>query len=65
MQKECVIFAMGIRETGQYEILGFYMNPVENHIAYRIVLIDLQEIGVQEHLLIMVNRLLEIEEKIR
>ena len=50
---------------GNYEILRVYMNPVENHIAYRIVLIDLQEIGVQEYLLIMVNRLLEIEEKIR
>lgn len=42
-QKECVIFAMGIRETGQYGILGFYLNPVENHMAYRNVLIDLHE----------------------
>ncbi|MFG1520265.1 MAG: transposase, partial [Thermoplasmataceae archaeon] len=45
VQKECVIFAMGIKETGQYEILGFYMNPIENHIAYRNVLMDLHERG--------------------
>ncbi|CAC11335.1 hypothetical protein [Thermoplasma acidophilum] len=35
VEKECTIFAMGIDEYGQYEILGFYINPVENHIAYR------------------------------
>ena len=45
VQKECVIFAMGIRESGNYEILGFYMNPVENHIAYRNVLMDIHERG--------------------
>jgi len=28
VQKGCVIFAMGIRESGNYEILGFYINPV-------------------------------------
>ena len=41
VQKECVIFAMGIKETGQYEILGFYMNPIENQIANRNVLMDI------------------------
>jgi putative transposase len=51
VQKECVIFAMGIKETGQYEILGFYMNPIENHIAYRNVLMDLHETGAEEPLL--------------
>ena len=43
VEKECVIFAMGIRESGYYEIMGFYMNPVGNHIAYRNVLMDLHE----------------------
>ena len=45
VQKECVIFATGIRETGQYEILGFYTNPIENHIAYRNVPMDLHARG--------------------
>ena len=62
VQKECVIFAMGIRETGQYEILGFYMNPVENHIAYRNVLMDLHERGVEEPLLFIADGLPGIEE---
>ena len=65
VQKECVIFAMGIRETGQYEILGFYMNPVENHIAYRNVLMDLHERGLEEPLLFIADGLPGIEEEIR
>ena len=64
VQKECVIFAMGIREAGQYEILGFYMNPVENHIAYRNVLMDLHERG-EEPLLFIADGLPGIEEEIR
>ena len=46
---------MGIRETGQYEILGFYVNPVENHTAYRNVLMDLHERGMEEPLLFIVD----------
>lgn len=65
VQKECVIFAMGIRESGYYEILGFYMNPVENHIAYRNVLADLHERGVEEPLLFIADGLPGIEEEIR
>ena len=65
VQKECVIFAMGIRETGQYEILGFYMNPIENHIAYRNVLMDLHERGLEEPLLFIADGLPGIEEEIR
>ena len=65
VQKECVIFAMGIRETGQYEILGFYMNPIENHIAYRNVLMDLHERGVLEPLLFIADGLPGIEEEIK
>ncbi len=65
VQKECVIFAMGIRESGNYEILGFYMNPVENHIAYRNVLMDLHERGVEEPLLFIADGLPGIEEEIR
>ena len=65
VQKECVIFAMGIRETGQYEIIGFYMNPIENHIAYRNVLMDLHERGVLEPLLFIADGLPGIEEEIK
>ncbi len=55
VQKEYVIFAMGIRESGQYEILGFYMNPVDNHIAYRNALMDLHERDVEEPLLFIAD----------
>jgi putative transposase len=65
VQKECVIFAMGIKETGQYEILGFYMNPIENHIAYRNVLMDIHERGVLEPLLFIADGLPGIEEEIK
>jgi putative transposase len=65
VQKECVIFAMGIRESGNYEILGFYMNPVENHTAYRNVLIDLHGRGFEEPLLFIADGLLGIEEEIK
>ena len=57
--------AMGIRESGYYETLGFYMNPVENHIAYRNVLMDLHERGVEEPLLFIADGLPGIEEEIK
>ena len=65
VEKECVIFAMGIKESGNYEIPGFNMNPVENHIVYRNVLIDLHERGVEEPLLFIADGLPGIEEEIR
>ena len=65
VQEERVIFAMGIRESGNYEILGFYMNPIENHIAYRNVLMDLHERGVEEPLLFIADGLPGIEEEIK
>ena len=56
---------MGIKETGQYEMPGFYMNPVENHIAYRNFLMDLHERGVEEPLLFITDGLPGIEEEIK
>ena len=56
---------MGIKESGNYEILGFYMNPVENHVAYGNVLMDLHEGGVEEPLLFVADCLPGIEEEIR
>ena len=63
--KECVIFAMGILEPEYYEILGFYMYPVENHIAYRNVFMDIHERGVEEPLLFIADGLPRIEEEIK
>jgi transposase-like protein len=35
VEKEPVIFAMGIKETGEYEILGFYLSSKETqHIFH-------------------------------
>ena len=65
IQKECTIFATGIDEYGHYEILGFYINPVENHIAYRNVLIDIHEKDVEEPLLFAEDGLPGIEEEIK
>ena len=48
---------------GNYEILGFYMNPVENHIAYRNALMDLHERGVIEPLLFEADGFPGIEEE--
>ena len=30
VDKEPVIFALGIKESGEYEILGFYLTPMKN-----------------------------------
>ena len=65
MQKECVIFAIGIKESRNYEIPGFYMNPVENHIACRNVLMVFHQRGVEELLLFMADGLPGMEEEIR
>ena len=65
VQKEYIIFAMGIKESGNYEIPGFNMNPVVNHIAYGNVLMDLHERGVEEPLLFVADGLPGIEGEIR
>jgi transposase-like protein len=52
VQKKCIIFAMGIRGSGNYEILGFYMNTVENDFACGNILMDLHERSVEEPLFI-------------
>ena len=57
MQKERAIFALGIKVSRNYEILGFYMNPVENYVAYGNVLMDLHERGVEEPLLFVADGL--------
>ena len=65
VQKERAIFALGIKVSRNYEILGFYMNPVENYVAYGNVLMGLHERGVIEPLLFIADGLQGIEEEIR
>ena len=64
VHKECVIFVIGIRETGQYGILGFYVNHVENHIAYQCTY-GPHERGVEEPLLFIADGLPGIEEEVK
>jgi len=48
VEKEPIIFAMGIKESGEYEILGFYISSKESHISYSEVISDLYSRGVRE-----------------
>ncbi len=54
VDKEPVIFALGIKETGEYELLGFYLTVKESHNTYKDVLEDLYNRGLKEPLLIVV-----------
>ena len=65
VQKEYIIFAMGIRESWHYEIIRFYMNPVENHIACKNILTELHERGEEEPLLFIADCLPGIDEEIK
>lgn len=57
LQKGYVIFAMIKKEPGNCEILGFYMNPLENHVAYENVLIDLNERDLEKDLFFIADGL--------
>ena len=46
VEKEPVIFAMGIKETGEYEILGFYLSSKETHNTYSTIIQDLHNRGI-------------------
>jgi len=48
LDKEIIIFAMGIKESGEYEILGFYISSKESHLSYSEVINDLYSRGVRE-----------------
>jgi putative transposase len=61
VEKECIIFAMKIRESGYYESLGF-LYDLENHIVYGDVLMDLHERWVEEPLLFIADALTGEEE---
>jgi len=48
VEKEPIIFAMGIKESGEYGILGFYISSKESHLSYNEVINDLYSRGVRE-----------------
>jgi len=48
VDKEPIIFAMGIKESGEYEILGFYISSKESHLSYNEAINDLYSRGVRE-----------------
>ena len=56
-EKEPIFFAMGIMETGEYEIMGFYLASEEFHNSYVEVIKDLHERGVREPLLFVTDGL--------
>lgn len=55
VEKDPIIFALGIRETGEYEILGFYLTVKESHNTYFTVIRDLYDRGVGEPLLFIAD----------
>ena len=65
VEKEPILFAMGIRESGEYEIMGFYLASKEPHLSYKEVIKDLYERGVREPLLFIADGLPKLDEEVR
>ena len=64
VDKEPVIFALGIKETGEYELLGFYLRVKESHNTYKDVLEDLYNRGLKEPLLIVADGIKNLDEEV-
>ena len=64
VDKEPVIFALGIKETGEYELLGFYLTVKESHNTYKEVLEDLYDRGLKEPLLIAADGIKDLDEEV-
>ena len=64
VDKEPVIFALGIKETGEYEVLGFYLTVKESHNSYKEVLEDLYNRGLKEPLLIVADGIKNLDEEV-
>ena len=62
VDKEPVIFALGIKESGEYEILGFYLTIKESHNNYKDVLEDLYRRGLKESLLFIADGITDLDE---
>ncbi len=64
VDKEPVIFALGIKESGEYEILGFYLIIKEFHNNYKDVLEDLYRRGLKESLLFIADGITDLDEEV-
>ena len=64
VDKEPVIFALGIKESGEYEILGFYLTIKESHNNYKDVLEDLYRRGLKESLLFIADGITDVDEEV-
>ena len=64
LDKEPVIFPLGIKESGEYEILGFYLTVKESHNNYRDVLEDLYRRGLRESLLFIADGITDLDEEV-
>ncbi len=64
VDKEPVIFAPGIKESGEYEILGFYLTIKESHNNYKDVLEDLYRRGLKQSLLFIADGINNLDEEI-
>ena len=49
IEKECVIVALGIREGGSKEVLGYLIRPVESLSTYEELLLDLKSRGLESN----------------
>jgi len=65
VEKEPIIFAMGIEESGEYEIPGFYISSKESHLSHNEVINDLYSSGVREPLLFIADGIPKLDEEIR
>ena len=61
VDKEPVIFALGIKESGEYEILGFYLTVKESYNNYKDVLEDLYR---RESLLFIADGITDLDEEV-
>ena len=64
VDKKPVIFALGIKESGEYEILGFYLTIKESQNNYKDVLEDLYRRGLKESLLFIADGITDLDEEV-
>lgn len=64
-EKECVMVALGVTESGRKEVLGFWMVPEESSAAWEKCLRSLRERGVGDPLLFVTDGLQGMPEAIR
>ena len=64
VEKEPILFAMGIRESGEYEIPGFCPALEEPHRNYVAVIKDLYDRGVRKPLLFVADGLPKIDKEV-